>query len=162
MATSDLNNLPPELFSFSGEWEPYETALYKIFQETLLNEISYFQGTRIGIKKVPEYKGKHFVFWHLISEGEKEEERTPDMRRCERLGWVKWIIENCDTCPDISWWENKRGSQKHVVIWYEKGNYAVVLARRNNYYLLKTAYLVNPRRAKSFTQERESFRKNKA
>ncbi len=162
MESSDIENSLPELFPLSGEWTDYEEALYKIFQETLLGGTISFQGTRVGVRRLPEYKGKHFAFWHIISEGEKEEERTPDLRRCERLAWIKWIIENSDTCTDISWWENERWGQKHIVIWHEKENYAVVLARRNGYFMLKTAYLVTPHRAITFQQERDSFRKNKA
>lgn len=161
METSGIDNFLPEIFVFPGEWGPYEEALYAIFTETLLNSDIYFQGAPVAIKKHPEYKGKHFSFWHLISEGEKEEERTPDLRRCERLAWISWIIKNCDNCTDISWWENKRGSQKHIVIWYEKVKYAVILAKRNSYYLLKSAYVATPNRVKIFNKERDGFRKNK-
>lgn len=161
MAASDLENALPEIFPFAGEWEVYEEALYKIFQETLLGEVMHFQGVRVGVRRLPEYKGKHFAFWHLISEGEKEEERTPDLRRCERLAWVRWVIQNCDASPDISWWENERWGQKHIVIWHEKENYAVILARRNGYHMLKSAYLAAPHRTEAFRQERDNFKKNK-
>ena len=161
MASQEINNLPPELFQFSGDWEAYGEALYEIFQNTLLNKILLFQGLRVGIRRLPEYKDKHFAFWHLISEGEKEEERTPDFRRCERLAWVSWVIQNCDNCAEISWWENTRNSEKNIVIWYEKENYAVILARRKDYFLLKTAYCLTPHRTIKFALERDGFRKNR-
>lgn len=155
METSEIDPInPPDLFIFSGEWDLYQESLYEIFLDTICKANLTFQGLPIRIKKHPEYKEKHFTFWHLTSEGEKEEERTPDLRRCERLSWVSWIIINCDKNNDISYWENKRGSQKHIVIWHEKGSYAVILAKRNGYFLLKTAYHVKENRAKDFIKDR--------
>ena len=162
MEPKEINNqTPPELVIFSGEWEPHQEALFQIFKKAFLDNTVQFQGLPVRIKKHPAYKEKHFAFWHLISEGEKEEERTPDMRRCERLPWVSWVIENCEKCSDISCWENKRGSQKHAVIWYEKENYVVILAKRKGYFLLKTAYLAESYRTKGFIREREEFKKKK-
>lgn len=152
-------NNPPDLFTFTGDWETYEESLYKIFQDTICDAGLTFHGQRIGIRRVPEHKDKYFVFWHLTSEGELEEERTPDLRRCERLSWVNWIIVNCGRHSGISFWENKRGSETHVVIWCEQREYAVVLAKRNGYYLLKTAYCVNEKRANSFRKERQLSQK---
>ncbi len=114
------------------------------------------------IQRRPEYKGKHFTFWHLISEGEIESKRTPDMRRCERLRWIKWVIENVLAAPEITYWESKPKGSTNIVVWYETGGYAVVLAKRSGYYLLKTAYVVKPRRAKGFEYEREQYKKKQA
>lgn len=145
--------IPPALFVLSGVWQNDEDALYQIFLDTLVKSPVQFQGLRVGIRRHEEYKGKHFAFWHLISEGEKEDERTPDYRRCERLSWVAWIITNCESYSGIVWWENERWGQKHIVIWHETENFAVVLARRNGYFVLKTCYVLKPRRAKDFKTE---------
>ena len=158
-AEERIDGTPPDIIPFSGDWDTYQENLYQVFQDTICNADLKFQGIRIGIKKHPEYKEKHFTFWHLTSEGEKEEERTPDLRRCERVAWVKWMIENCDSHDGISYWENKRGSQKHLVVWCEEYEYAVILAKRKGYFLLKTAYCVSTRRADKFRKEREEFNK---
>lgn len=157
----ELNLTPPPLVTFSGEWDAYETELFRIFSEQLLGKSLAFRGVRVSLKKLPEYKKKHFAFWHLISEGEKEEERTPDIRRCERLPWVAWIITNCDNHAYISSWENRRGTQKHVVVLYEEGkeNYVVILAKRSGYFLLKTAYIATPRRLRLLNEERQNWLK---
>ena len=99
--------------------------------------------------------GKHFSFWHLISTGNDEENRTPDLRRCERISWIGWIISNIDTDPEITWWQNARGRNTHIVILHELEAYAVILAERNNYYMLKTAYTVTPRRVANLIRERD-------
>ena len=155
------NPQPPDIVVFPGEWPPYEEALFQIFKADFLGIVIQFQGLPVRIKKHPAYKEKHFAFWHLISEGKKEEERIPDFRRCERLPWVRWVIESCDRVAGVSCWENKRGSHKHVVIWFEKENYVVILERRKTYFLLKTAYIAGKYRTKSFATERDEFKKKK-
>src|ERR1035437_1477446 len=104
MEAEEVNNSqPPEIIGFSGQWDPYEEILFGIFKADFLDKTVRFQGLPVRIKKHPTSKEKPFAFWHLISEGEKEEERIPDFRRCERLPWVSWIIENCGKNEDISW-----------------------------------------------------------
>lgn len=151
---------PPNIIVFSGsDWPSYQNKLYEIFCETLLKKSVLFLGLPVKIKRHPEYLEKHFAFWHLISEGEREDERIPDPRRCERISWISWVIENCHDNEDIYWWKNERWGNKHVVMWYKKENYVVILAERNGYFLLKTAYLVKSNRAKTLKKEMNEFYK---
>ncbi len=148
--------LPP-LVPMFNPWQEYEDHLYQIFMDTVVNGGLRFKGLPVKSQYRPESKGKGFSFWHLISEGPNEDDRTPDLRRCERLRWFAWLIENAEKCDDLSWWENRRGRNTHVVIWHEAEEFAVVLAKRNGYYLIKTAYAVRSRREKSFRKERDKF-----
>ncbi len=159
METADEQDLnPPQLVVFSGgDWETYQEELYAIYCESLRDAALLFRGTKVVLQRKPEYKGKPSSFWHLTSEGEIEAERTPDLRRCERLRWIAWIIQASDSHPEISSWENERRGDRRVVIWLEKENYAVILAKRNGYYVLKSAYLLNPHRATAFRAEREEY-----
>lgn len=155
MEAKKLNvKLPPNINSFSGDWEDYLDNIHLVFLKTLFeNKLLVLFNLPVRLKKNPEYKEKSFTFWHLISQGEKEEERIPDIRRCERLGWIHWVIENVLKNPDIVCWENKRGTKKHLVLWYDKESYAVILERRRDYFLLKTAYKATPNRARTFRKE---------
>jgi len=148
--------LPP-LENFSGDWENYEDELYQIFLDTVVNGRLTFQGLPVKSQYRPETNGKGFSFWHLISEGENEDDRTPDLRRCERIRWLSWLISHVDSVDEISWWENRRGTNTHVVLWLEVESFAVVLAKRNRYYLIKTAYMVKSRRERTFRKERDRF-----
>ena len=58
----------------------------------------------------PEMEGdKESIFWHLTHrEDKKTGERLPDMRRCERLPWIKAVIENRDK-PELLNWDYKEG-----------------------------------------------------
>ncbi|MEK7607378.1 MAG: oxidoreductase [Patescibacteria group bacterium] len=164
METEKIINPPPNLIVFSGhteEWDAYQESLFQVFCKTIVEARLTFQGMPVNPRRFPEEKGKHFTFWHLISEGEKEEDRTPDLRRCERLDWVAWVIQNCESNPDISYWESRRKRSKNFVIWYEKGEFAVVIARRSRYFVLLSAYhVMSGHRINAFIREREEYRKS--
>lgn len=150
----------PKLEPFAGDWQAYEDSLYAIYLETVVNGGLTFKGLPVKSQYRPETKGKGFSFWHLISEGQEEDERTPDMRRCERIRWFSWLIDNVDNYAEITWWENKRGQNTHIVIWLEEEDFAVILAKRNGYYMIKTAYIVKSKRALAFAKERAAFWKS--
>ena len=98
----------------------------------------------------------------LIGEdGPEEDGRLPDLRRCEKIRWIAWMIRNADTDARISWWQNRRGANTHIVIWMEAEEFVVVLAERQGYYLLRTAYCPQSHRRKAFEKEREEFRRAK-
>ena len=170
MEAEEKNNIiPPNLLQIptnwtSEVWARVEESLYQIFVDTLVSNKPIFRGLPVNIRKTPKHKGKDCAFWHLISEGEKEEERITDLKRCERLGWINWIIVNCDSVPDheICWFEDARPGEKSlVVLWYLPEDYAVILAKRSNYFLLKTAYPLKPGRKAAFQKKLKEFKKRK-
>lgn len=155
---------PPELLPFGGEWPEYEDLVYKAFLESFVRAGVRFQGLRVNAQRRPETHGKGFSFWHVISEApspdnRSEDERIPNFRRCERIRWIAWAIQQADNGAEgFSWWENRRGRNEHVVIWAERWDFAVILAKRRDYYLLKTAYNeLKPHRRRAFERERQRF-----
>lgn len=124
-----------------GDWNEYLNILYEIFKSDFVNSQCKYRGIKIALKKHPQINDKEATFWHLISEGEKEDDRTPDLRRCERIRWPKPIIEKVPD-EEIKVWQNKRGSETRLCIWLENAEYIVILAERKNYLLLWTAYTV--------------------
>ena len=149
----------PEIYEFHGNWQSYVDELYNIYLETIVNNKSLrFDNLPIKTRFKPITDGKGFGFWHIISDGNEEEERLPDMRRCESLPWVSYCIKEAKIPPaPISWWKNKRGSNTHIVILNETKGFVVVLAERKDYYLLKTAYFPRTYRLKSMIKERNKY-----
>lgn len=147
----------PDLFVFHGDWNRYVEELYAIYLEKIVHSGLMFKGLPVKSQYRPPSHGKGYGFWHVISDGSSEENRIPDFRRCERIRWISWLIENAASDPRISWWENRRGRNTHVVIWIEEEMFVVVLAKRRDYYLLRTAYCPEPHRARTFKRERERF-----
>jgi hypothetical protein len=43
------------------------------------------RGTRLGLKRSPLTQGREVTFWHMISAGKVESERTPEWRRASAL-----------------------------------------------------------------------------
>ena len=151
----------PELILFDGDWPRYVERLYTVYLDTVVNGNLRFEGLKISCQFRPASQGKYFGFWHVISEGEIEDDRLLNFRRCERIGRIAYLIANAETDPEISWWKNKRKNNTHVVIWYEAENFVVILAERGDYYLLKSAYCAESDRRATFVREREQFRSQK-
>ena len=85
----DVQWLPPLVLlrDHGGEWERYLEAVYAWFKQDFINSKPVFQGRRLGLKRHPLTDGKEGTFWHMTSEGQDEENRLPDLRRCERIRW---------------------------------------------------------------------------
>jgi hypothetical protein len=145
------------LHDYGGDWPRYLEAIYAIFRRDLVEHRPSFEGQRVGIKRLPIDQGKEAGFWHLISEGKIEAGRLPDLRRCERIGWPKPMIETSPS-DKIKVWKNTRRGEPRVVIALPDFSYVVVLAVRTGYVLLWTAYCVEEdHRRKKLRREYEAF-----
>ena len=150
-----------ELSAFGGDYQAYEDALFYVYLNRIVRGGLRFRGLPVKTRRTPEYKGKGAGFWHLLTEGRVEEQRTPDFRRCERLPWVPWVIRHADDPDDtIRVWTNKRGSNTNVVLWLWEEDYAVILSERRGFYLLVSAYTLRSRRIDDFEREWRQSLKN--
>jgi len=146
------------LGAYDGDWPNYCEAIYAIFHRDFVESKPTYTGKRFALKRHPEYDGKAATFWHLISEGKDEEERTPVMRRCERIAWPKPIIEaNGD--ENVRIWKNRRGRSERILIAVEDFSYVVILDDREDFVLLWTAYYVQyPKQRRRMEREYEEWR----
>jgi len=128
------------LEAYGGDWNSYCDALYQFFHEDFIASQATYHGMRVAIKRHPLLKGKEATFWHLISEGDVEDERLPDLRRCERIRWPRPIID-ASSGDKVRFWRARRGEER-VVIAVGDFSYVVVLAIRRGYVVLWTAYYV--------------------
>lgn len=148
----------PDIYPLNGNWINYVDELYSIYLNDVINAGLLFNNLPIKARFKPMTNGKGYGFWHIISDGKEEEERVPDMRRCESLPWISYCILTVKKPPSpISWWKNKRGSDTHIVILHEEKGYVIILAERADYYLLKTAYFPRTRRLEQLKKERDTF-----
>lgn len=151
--------LPPlVLFSdYNGEWDAYLEAIYGYFKQDFVNSKPVFREKRLGLKRHPLAQGKEATFWHIIQQGDREADRTPDFRRCERIRWPKPIIEH-NGDDDIKVWRNQRRGEQRICLWLERESYLVILADRGSYILPWTAYLVEqPHRQRKLQKEYEEY-----
>ena len=145
--------------NYSGDWKLYQEALYKIFKDTILNKTT-FLSLPVRCKYFPPIEGMHQCFWHLITESpkdsKKDEDREIDLRRCEeRISWIAHILKNHNDSEIICW---ERDYDKHTVLWLKNDCYMIVLSKRRNYYLLKTAYLHRKGKIRSNLRDMAKYR----
>ena len=154
---TELPHWLPELLLFEdygGCWQRYEDEVYSQFYGDFIESRPVFQEMPVYVKRFLE-KGKERGFWHLVQQGPVEEERIPDIRRCERIGWVRSIIEHADD-PIVKKWPKKIGSKKRCILWLEEVDYLVVLEKRKRAWILWTAYCVTqPHQKRKLQKEYE-------
>ena len=122
----------PELITlndYEGNWPIYCDAIYDRFKNTMIEDQPRFEGKWIRCRRDPIYDNKYAGCWHCMSEGPNEEDRTPDMRRCERILWPRAIIDNAELTEAIDVWKNQRGRNKNILFWFNE-EYLVVLSER--------------------------------
>lgn len=146
-----------------GKWADYVEIIYTLFKNDFIESQPQFDGKWVRCRKDPIYDGKFAGFWHCMSDGDVEDERTPDMRRCERISWIRPIIESTDSRDDIDIWKNQRGSNTNVLIWYDEYLLIVLGERTRNrdgfqYLQLITAYTTEKEhRIKKLRRERDEY-----
>lgn len=149
---------PPPIIPLEGEWKDYLDTIYEHYLSDLIRVPKYLQGKQVKARFNPATADKGFSFWHVISEGEREEDRTPDLRRCERIRWIAWMLERASDGSDpLLRWKTtrtqRRGTVERLVLFCEQNSYAVVLEERSDYFLLVTAYPVAAGRAAKLKAE---------
>ena len=134
------------LSDFHGNAIAYLEAVYKQFEQDFLRSKLTLNGLPVQVYIHPKEDNKAFSYWHITHEGKVESERTFAPRRCERIAWVRAIIENV-TDPAIKIWDYKEGNGKiRTYIWLEDYDYVVILekkSRKQDIYFLVTAFYID-------------------
>lgn len=130
---------------------------YAVFHKDFIASTPTLDGQRVACRRRPVCSGKEVGFWHCISEGSIELDRTPDPDRCERIGWVRAVIENA-TDPLVDRWENERSGDRRLLLWYAEA-FLVVLASRRTYLQLVTSSPTDlEHRKRKLRRERDAWR----
>ena len=162
-----MNDLPPflEVSHYPGaddseRWAKYIDGLYTIYTRTVAFANLEFRGLPVRCQFRPETNGKHFAFWHMMQEGEIEDDRHIDPERCRRVAWIAWVIRNAEANPAILVFSQQRGRETSWVLWLRDHRYAVILWERKDKFLLKTAFLVKPHGQMQFEKEWQAYNRS--
>lgn len=139
-----------EYYDGYKSWKDYEDFLYSIFRADFIEDHPKFEGKNVNVRFYPIENNKEEAFYHVTCQDySKNRNRVPDFRRCERIRWVRAFIENyscdpslCTDCDGIKVWEKPYKTNKRVHLLLEEERYIVVLERRENYFLLITAFYI--------------------
>ncbi|MGQ3440233.1 hypothetical protein [Bacillus subtilis] len=168
----DENLLPAiiEINAFHGDWERYEDHLYGIFLKDFVYSKPLLIKKPVQYRRNPEINGKIQTFFHITSENTSHavdpNDRTPDFRRCERVPWIREIIDQYEQqtgcCSFVKIWaeEWKNYIRWHLLI--PEVRFLIVVEERENYNLLITSfYLEKDHQLKKKLKKFEKYQKQK-
>lgn len=146
----------PDLLEYDNMYpnlEIYDNAVYNIFKRDFIDSSPTFKGLDVKIKFRPYHENREESYFHITSNDYyHEDNRNIDIKRCERIKWLRKFIENSDcnknTCLECSgmkvWSTLYKKNRLRIKIMLEEERYLVVLEKRENFYLLITAYYIDP------------------
>lgn len=164
--SSDRNLWLPELIypEIPGQIDDeYLDRLYAVFERDFILSKLEWEGPRFASKRFPEQFGWPATFWHLITEGPVESQRTYSVERAASITWLRPVIaEFVSVYPDIPsrkirWWKNKRGTKERLLIATWDFEYLVVLSIRHDHLLLWTAYPTRRHTAIKLKREHDDY-----
>ena len=141
----DYDQLPEKIYleDYGGDYKSYIDAVYAVFERDFIRNKAYFGSHKLALKFNPIFQDRAYTFYHMTHEGKVENERTPDLRRCECTPWAKPTVENAKKW-DLKFWRQTRQRSKNrvcIALETEGETYFVVLEVRETYVLLWTAFL---------------------
>lgn len=112
-------------------------AVYETFECDFKRSRAKYKGCALTYDARVE-DGKEAVFWHVTTTVIESKERVLDLRRAERIAWLKAIIEHPDD-KSLKIWKEKRKGGARIHIWLQEFDYLVVLGERPRGMVLITA-----------------------
>lgn len=132
---------PPTRIPWENGWEQYCEKIFLAYKEAFNhNQPFFFDGIPVRTRKRPVANEKDGGFWHIIGGSDG----VPDKDRCECVVWARVLIENYTNDNVLVWEEPSHhdGEASDVVFWAKDLDYYAILAKRNGYWLLRSAYCV--------------------
>lgn len=152
------------------DWNGYLENLYDtVFVPDFLNSCPKFKGLRVFIRKEPRDGRWEHGFTHMTHEDYRHtsrdpNDRVPDLRRTERLNWVRKIIERypCaveNSCGEIWYWEEMFRGRVRCNLLYASEKFLIVLEKAKDVYFIITSFYLDTDWA--FEKRRRKYEKYK-
>ncbi len=163
----------PEMAHVNPWTETTYEMLYQIFCQDIRDYDLQYMGNDIWTFPDTE-DGKEVIFWHLTTRKERlqkvprrkrkfyseeltdvEPDRLPDLRRCERLPWVKTLVEH-STESEVLAWDYEEGDRTiKTYIWIKEDNFVVIMKKFPNgkRRLITSFYVDMPYKRKDFERK---------
>ncbi len=138
---------------FGVNWYKYDNYLYQIFKKDFIDSKPYYKEKPVNIRKHPTVADKEQAYFHVTSVDssktpEDANDRIPDLRRCERVAWIRQIIENhlcsdnCNGCNKIKYWPELYKGKRRWHLLFEDYKFLVIIEERQDYNLLISSFYI--------------------
>ncbi len=133
------------LAGHSGDVQVYFDNLYTIFKRDFLDSHPILFNKKVVLGDSKKSDGKEDVFWHITTKMDKKQgTRNTDLRRCEKMEWIRFAIENLDKIDGALHWSQPGDSRSgSYIIYLEKDNFVVILKELKSVFLLITAHHID-------------------
>jgi len=137
----------PATLPVNGDWDAVLRRLHDVFLRDLSD--LRFRGCPVWWDTRRETPDDHDEgFWHIITKGERPEDRLFDPPRAAKLSWLRPIVDHCDD-PAVKAWDyiHPRGKMR-TYLWLEAWDYVVILEFTDRFddgpvYMLVTAHHID-------------------
>src|ERR1035441_10441896 len=125
--------LPP-MVSVSPWQDDTFDVLYAVFTRDLRRGGLSYLGFNVWFYPTTEEDGKEEIFWHLTSRKDMTQNppvRIPDLRRSERLTWVRPMILRCPCATSDVWdWDHLEGDGTiKTYIWIQQHHFVIIIKK---------------------------------
>jgi len=151
------------LEDFNGDPEAYIAHLFSVFTRDFITNTPIFQGKKVLHDKKDD-NGKPQAFSHITTEENcQTKQRELCLRRCERIAWIKAVIENSNDQKVLVWKKEQNTSKRGAVrifLFLENEDFLVILEETKWVrYLVTAIYVDNPNQKRKHQKAYESYEK---
>ncbi len=145
--------------------EKYVDYVFSFFKRDFIDSVPAFRGKHVGFDRTDD-NGKPAGFTHITTETDhKTGERVLSMRRCERIGWIRAIIEH-STDPAVLMWEKEHFTPRRVTnriyLFLECDNFVVIIEeKKKGYYMITAIFVDSPKQKAKHLKAHEEYHQAK-
>ena len=153
------------LQNFNGDIVSYLDYVFTLFTRDFVFTSPVYKGKKVFYDKKDD-GGKPATFVHITTEENRSTgQREVCLRRCERIGWIKSIIENANDPAVLVWEKEQKTSKrrtKRTYLFLEQEDFLVIMQElKHGHYMITAIYVDNPNQKKKHLKSHQEFHKNK-
>lgn len=155
------------------KWNDYLNEIYEVFKKDFIYNKPFFEGKIVNFRKAPLDGNYEHTFIHLTHRDVNHNslnpnDRIPDLRRAERIGWNRAIIENyicnhtCKDCNKVLYFEEYYKNNIRTYLLFKDVKFLVIIEKREKYNLLITGYYIEYENAmRKYVKKYEKYKQQK-
>lgn len=154
-----------KLEDFDGNVQSYLEHIFSIFKNDFIDNRPSFQGRGV-LHDRKDDNGRPQGFVHITTEeNHNSGERELCLRRCERIGWIKLIIENSHDPVVLVWVKElhspKRKWVKRTFLFLEKESFLVILEEiKYGFYMITAIYVDSEKQKEKHLRDHKRYTNN--